>query len=561
MTLLRPHFADDVLAAGPWCWPRDGARLERLLERHVVVPVPRIGSTAVLTVQDGTVVLWRVEPARREGRGATLGPVMRQSWRDAGIAVPRGLPVLWNSMHAAVARMPDISYLASIASAEGVTDLRFLIDGPSFGLAFCLSLASTVLDCPLPGDLVASATVDAAGIVGPVGGLDRKIAGLRRLAPQVTRILVATSQRDEAQACAGTHLAVVPVAHAAEAIDVAFSERLSTLIVAAGEQAQRREELTASFFRLALIGSDALVDWAPVMRGARLALDRWIELSADARYRLEFAHAVAARHNANAGTVGMPPEPWLRSLPRMVRVQVVAHLVQQCGDAGTPDPNVIEPFAERLLDHDIEESSAAELRLRGALARLQSVTGRAAQALVMQERLAHAFAAIYEDADIAYPLSEWARLAGVLRDTGALDRAREFHEHLLGAGGYRRLGGRFVELALARGRLLVDANDAEARQMARALATDEALPDHVRWCASRWVGAGGRHVLEDAAVCGKPVASRNLVLLQLDDALRAGNTAAAEACVDTLESYDPGPVGHLRRSGASPADMARLYPY
>ena len=41
----------------------------------------------------------------------------------------------------------------------------------------------------------------------------------------------------------------------------------------------------------------------------------------------------------------------------------------------------------------------------------------------------------------------------------------------------------------------------------------------------------------------------------------AGTRAAADACVDALERYDPGPVGHLRRSGATPRDIARLYPY
>ena len=63
------------------------------------------------------------------------------------------------------------------------------------------------------------------------------------------------------------------------------------------------------------------------------------------------------------------------------------------------------------------------------------------------------------------------------------------------------------------------------------------------------------------AVSSEARAPRNLELAQLDDALLAGNVAAAEACVDAIESYDPGPVGHLRRAGASPADIARLYPY
>ena len=72
-----------------------------------------------------------------------------------------------------------------------MADLRYPIDGPSFGLALVLSLASIVFDAILPGDVVASATVDAAGNVGPVGGLEQKVGGLQRLAPRVTRLIVA----------------------------------------------------------------------------------------------------------------------------------------------------------------------------------------------------------------------------------------------------------------------------------------------------------------------------------------------------------------------------------
>ena len=446
-------------------------------------------------------------------------------------------------------------------SSAGLPDLRSAIDGPSFGLALALSLASIVFDCPLPGDIVASATVDAAGNVGPVGGLDRKIAGLQRMAPRVTRLIVAASQREEAEAHAGDHLQIVPVLHAAEAIDIAFADQLSGLIVAAGEDPQRRDELTESFFRLALLGSDVLVDWAPVMRGAKLALDRWTDLEPGARYRLAFAHAVAARHHQNSGTIGMPPDGWLASLPRVLRVQVIAHLVQQAADTCTPAPASIEPQADQLLDHPLADSAECDLRLRGAIARLYAVTGRAATALALQEQLAHAFAAIYADGNIAYPLSEWARLAGALRDEASLGRAEELHAQLLGAGGYRRLGARFVELALARGRLLLDPADESGLDAARQLAADETLPDHVRWCATRWLGAEGRPALEAASGQGWLVAARNLVLLNLDEALRAGREADADACLDALERYDPGPVSHLRRSGATPHDIARLYPY
>jgi hypothetical protein len=209
----------------------------------------------------------------------------------------------------------------------------------------------------------------------------------------------------------------------------------------------------------------------------------------------------------------------------------------------------------------VEESSPAELRLRGALARLHAVTGRAPLALGAQERLAHAFAAIYADSDVAYPLAEWARLAGAMRDEASLRRAQHFHDRMRGAGSYRGLGPYFVELALVRGRLLLDPMDRAACEIAAQLGADVALPDHLRWCADRWAGAGRREALTLAARRGAAAAARNLALAQLDDALLAGDDIAAHVCVNVIERYDPGPVGHLRRAGATPADIARLYPY
>lgn len=561
MPLLRPHFADDAFAAGPWCWPRDGDRLGAVLRRHGAVPASAVGSTAAITVRGGSAVLWHVRAGRSADQGATLGPETRASWRHAAIAVPRGLPVLWSSMHDATARLPDVRWLASVRSSQGIEDTSAPIDGPSFGLAFCLMLASVVLECALPGNLVASAAVDPAGVVGPVGGLVDKVRALSRMAPRVTHLLVAASQRDEAEAAAGDRLAIVPVTHASEAIDAAFGAQLADLIVAAGRDPGRRADLTESFFRLALVGSSSLVDWGPVARGASDALAHWADLPPDARHRLTFAHAVAVRHASNSGALDSPPDAWIASLPRMVRVQVVAHLVQQSADTGRPSAGDAERLAARWIDTPLEDSAPPELRLRGALARLHAVTGAPQSALATQEALARAFAAIYQDHDVAYPLSEWARLAGALRDEDALRRAEAFHDRMRAAGDYTGLGPRYVELALVRGRALLHPDDSDACARAAPLAGDATLPDHVRWSAARWAGQAGRAALERAAASGDVMAERNLALARLDEAIRAGDASGADTCVDVLARLDPGPLGHLRRAGSSAETIARMYPY
>ncbi|BCS35944.1 hypothetical protein TBR22_A51790 [Luteitalea sp. TBR-22] len=527
--------------------------------------MPPPGTVAGLTVQDETTALWCIAcgPRRHAPRGdggATLGPETRGAWHDAGVSLPRAVPVLWRSVHEGTAQLPRVTYLASASGVAVVPDVRQPIDGPSFGLAFGLALASRILDCAVPGDVIATATLDATGRVGPVGGLAQKLRAVGRMAPSVRRVLVAAAQQAEAQRHAAPHVEVIGVSHAAAAIDAVFGRRLAARLVEAGDQVERREELTGSFFRLALMGSEGLVDWRPVRRGARLALDRWKDLGADARYRLEFAEAVAARHVDNGGRADLPPPGWLDGQPRPIRVQVVAHLVQQCADAGTPVVAAIEPIAASLLDHPIAESSPAELRLRGAVARLLAVTGRPDEARRLQEQVALAFAAIYADQDVAYPLAEWARLAGVLGDVEALARAERAHDRARSSGGYRGLGPRYVDLALVKGALLVDPTDAQARRRALALGTDPTLPDTLRWSALRWAG-GGRAALERATAEGDPVAGRQLVLARLDEAVRAGDPAAVESAMRVLARYDPGPVGHLRRAGASSSDIARLYPY
>ena len=35
MPWLRPHIDESALAAGPWCWPREGERLEQLRRRGI----------------------------------------------------------------------------------------------------------------------------------------------------------------------------------------------------------------------------------------------------------------------------------------------------------------------------------------------------------------------------------------------------------------------------------------------------------------------------------------------------------------------------------------------
>ncbi len=555
---------DSALRAGPWCWPRSEGRTEQLVTRLGGMPAAGIGCLPVISIgsDDDTVFAWRLAPAGAREQGVSLGPDMRRSWRAAGVALPRALPVLWRSVREASRQLPAIVPLHGCRATPGFVDAGPMVEGPSFGLAFCLHLASMVLECPIPDHLLAAAAIDASGSVSGVGGLGRKIRGAAQLLPRVTDVLVAADQVDEVRDVVDGRLRVIAVARAADAIEHAFGDTLSQLLVDAGSDPDRREELTSSFFRLALTGSDAIVDWTPVARGAALAIARWPAGGADEGYRLAFAQAVAARHQGNRGGVGMPPHAWFASLPRMLRLQVLAHLVQQAADTGAPDATDIESRAGAELTTSVQDAAVQELRLRGAIARLRAVTGHEAQAHDDQRQAALALAAHYAEDDVARPLSEWCRLAGALGNVHSLREASTLHEQLLGRGGYGGLGARYVELAMTRARLMLDGSDDAARTTARAMCTDSTLPDHVRLSAHRCVGdEGARDRLAQAASGGDLLAQRYLALVDLDTAIARGDDKAAHACVDALGLYDPGPVAHLRRSGASAAAIARLYPY
>lgn len=558
----RRSREDLALDAGPWCWPpADTIAWETHVAQRGSPPPARPGHVAAVTVRGQTTTLWHLQGGR-PGAGASvaLGADARASWRAAGIALPRSLPVLWRSVHEAALEPPVVRRLRAWMDAPGFEQRDAVVDGPSFGLAFFLLLASSALDCAVPGDVIASAAIDAYGRLSAVDGLRQKVDGICALAPGVTRLVVAADQAQEAVRHARGRLDVIGAASAAEALDRVLGAQLSTLLVVAGSDPTRRAELTASFFRLALVGRGAAIDWSPVARGADQALQTWPGLEADARYQLQFARAVAARHESNDGEVPLPDPAWLSAQPRVLRVQLLSHLVQQAADSGRPEPDAVEALASGEMAAAPTEAFVPQLRLHGALCRLWALTGRAERALADTERLARTAAGIFAPAEASFPLSEWLRLAGARGDAASFARACEVREQMLALGGFGEHGAPYVDLAWVRGRLRLWPGDGPALALAARLCDDPSVPAHVRWSAHRW--AGGPYLARLREDAGRSsMARRYDVLATLDAALASGDADAAVQLADVLAELDPGPVGHLRRHGAGAADLACLYPY
>ena len=122
----------------------------------------------------------------------------------------------------------------------------------------------------------------------------------------------------------------------------------------------------------------------------------------------------------------------------------------------------------------------------GALARLWAITGREMTALVVDRRLARAFAEAFAEQDVSWPLAEVFRLSGVLHDRVAFEDADDLREQVADRG--RASAARGAARRAGAGARTGDAR-APGRSGARPAARADAglgCPAHVRWSASRW---------------------------------------------------------------------------
>jgi len=573
-----------ALSPGPWCWPSEemipAIQLASAATGLQVPPEPQIGVVPGVTVEENCALLWLIDAREGQNNGdADLGDTCRQSWHAAALALPRAVPLLWTSVSAAHAHAPILRLLGSHFTGRGIAPTCRLVRGPSFGIAFLLVLASKVFRVPLPGDLVASGAITEDGRIEPIDGLELKLEAIIACLPRVRRLLVAADQQDAARAWASGRLDVIGIASASQALEVVFGNQLSDLLLKEGTDADRREELSAWFFRFCLQGRGELVDWSPIAAAAKRALEKWPDLTEDQRFQLAFAQGVAERHEWNGGTLPVPPLTWLLARPAALRTQLVAHLVQHLADVGNPAWNQLEALVAAARSPSIMDAHPMQLRLEGALARLWAVTGHPREALERQEQLARVYFDSMLYADVSFPLAEWYRLSGVAGDGAAFERAERMRAAVETVGGFGLHGSVYVELARCKALALLHPDrSASARATLSELAQDFRAPEHVRWSAARWAlrieaNSCGEAApsplwaaLEKAANTGdhqrRHAAAVNLALAHLDAAVagRADSTAA----VLRLKELEPGLTTHLLNAVGSESAagfVATNYPY
>jgi hypothetical protein len=317
------------------------------------------------------------------------------------------------------------------------------------------------------------------------------------------------------------------------------------------------------------------VDWTPVERAAVLTSREGLD--AAHQYMLDFAGAVAARHERNEGVLPLPTAEFLESCPVEIAARVLAHLVQHAADTGAPDPEAVRRASQPYRAPSPRLAYLSQLRLEGALARLDAVTGQPRRALVTHRALADLFLDSDLPGEVSFPLSEAYRLAGVLGDRAAFDECERTAARTDAMGGLGLEGSPYVRLA--RGQALARLGEhAAASDDLSPLAVSAELPAHVRWCAVRWLlQCGG--VLESsdittraedalaAAATDPPrvahAAHVQRALVSLDRGLRGGKEGTA-AALDTMRELEAGMVTLLLRwttPGDEAGHVARHYPY
>ena len=555
-----------LLESGPWCWPSETEQelCDQLSETlKMDKPIARVGAVLLVAVKPTDTSLWVLERRIRNAPsdpGTQLAPRAAQAWKTAGVAISRSLPVLWRSIEEANGRTPHGVLIAQEA-VVGKTAVRDgAIDGGSFGLSMALGLASTVLNTPVEETVATSAAIDERGVVQPIEMLSRKINMICSHAPRVKRFLVATQQAEEAKRAAGGAIEIVGVSSVAEAIDSVFPDLVERLVNAGGVQ-RDRNEIVDSLFRLAIEDRSAAIQWSPVYRTAKYALEHWPALTAKERYTIQFVCAVAARHDGVHVPLKIPTEDWLVAHPSSNRLKILAHLTQQSASFADPVVDDIATLIEKYLVRGLDAHDG-HLRLLGAYGRLLAVRGQPHEAMELQREATLQWMARYAYEQVAMPLGEWMRLASALGDERAASQALRVHQRLLRQGEIDANGRAYLEFA--RGRVHVTLEEYEqAIPILRGVCNRWDLPTHVLLSALRWLARAHRSMNEVKVAASvvselemqvsqigedKPLLRLFAALADLDESLETNNLSEAEKAAAVVHQAFPFIVDQLRET-------------
>jgi hypothetical protein len=475
----------------PWCWDRVAGPHPNLTRMGLTSP-PTLapGQVPLLAVSDTCASLWSLEPepdTSTDPNTRGLAAAAADAWRTAADSLGV-LPVVLR---------PDLDVRSIAVRARLiVADARpghqatlgsdvGALDGRSFGLAFLAAQVGLTLDIALPADVAMTAQVTSRGAVVRVDYLAEKIGLLHRYAPGIRLLVVARSQRDDAQGlAAGTGIQVESAATASEALELLWPN-LVDRFVAFGALPEQRQTLITRLASLAFGRRGSLHDWSPVYRTAERALECW-PLSPEEQRRLRTVQSIALRHESNRGYLTLPAEgeDWHAQMVEPRRTEYVAQVVQQCADAGTPDPDAVLAFAADALKVRGRSAFPAHLMVLGAVSRLHAARASLQEAIAFSREATQAWLDRDMPDQASHPLTVWLRLAPLAGESEL--RAAQVALATVKAH-VDAIGACYLALAEARSLLMLDDHDRAEALLKPLLDPGGNVPHHVRHSAARWV--------------------------------------------------------------------------
>lgn len=566
--LLFPDLKVKAIAAflaGPWYWPPDEERCALVRrELDITMPPPRVGQVPVVAVSDKPVdtgYLWVLD--HHAGTTCHFNECARGAWESALNALTDAVEVLWKSPETLRGKLPHAHRIAEWTSRCGPPRKVYMLDGGSFGLSFLVSQVSELTDVVPRADTIASAEITSGGGVASVDleGLRVKIETVIDQAPSIQRFLVHHEQEREANAIAGGKLTIVGVHSLREGLEEAFEWPLTKLLVELGSDQRRRSEVVNSLFAAAT-GSIAVPPraWRPFIEATTVAAD-WSAIDASEKYKLDYARAFAERHETNE--VSSPP-PWpipgsLKIPPEQVAA-VFANLIQQSYDCGFPTAHeLLGCLEDRMpMPKAVRDHFPHQLKIAGALWRLQAKEGKLEDACAAQADLAEEWIHRGEAEEATRPLSEAYRLSAFLSDEAAFKRLEALRTNASAV-----MASPYV--SLNRGRALLAFSEPTVTSVLELVANDDNAPPHVRYSAGRLLARTGirdSKLHEEMARVADVAAQANpddrnaaqmfLALEELDRVLASTGKAEAETEVlARLEALEPSLVSALLKLAAA----------
>ena len=505
----------------------------------------RAGESWVLTVDADRGYLWRCVGAAASNSQAFAASLNGADAHGALECSERALtwsvPLLWAPL-----RRPEPLQFTFESATPRLTQLPpRVIQGRSCGLGLLVARSSRVFGLPPAEDVFASATVDDAGELGAVEGISLKLDAIRGLTDR-PKVVVHRDQQLSHRDHDG--LEVHRFEHARDALPLFFPGLVDHMLA--------RPDVATDLFDFASGQRDVIPCWRPVAEAARVVGETQRMRDGVADWGVRYAEAIAARHYSNSGTIELPSQEWLDRQPTGRQRLVYRQLVQQAADSRCIDPDEVRRWAEARLDPRMKDED--DLRLAGAMARLDAATGHFEDALRRARDCAERWwrHGGMLSGEASFALCVWLRLSGALADHDAFRAAdalaASYVEAFPGSRGW-------VDFARAYGHLGMGEPEEAARLqegLPRANLPDRASLQRLRGLIALRRKTGSEHhtvastpvlAARPSAFPGQSGADDAQVLLLRYAESRAALAPDSSSLIEGLRAAQPGLFGNLRQ--------------